>query len=241
MARRVPGYVKGTGAREVNKARANVRKRARNRKGEGYSTDKSNSRYKFDIHINHGDLDLKLSEARRDVDRFVRNVNRIFMQTSGTPAFKNTELISTSLEMRKDSDLKTMTTKISALMKSDNLVKSMYDNLAPDIGAIGVSEIRSGIKKPLEPPRSFRYETGDMYGAVNYKKRMTKNSTVISVGWVNDFYKYFDYQERGTSAIGEMDAIKRGYRATSPKSFELMSRFLNNYTKSGGFSGRYTR
>lgn len=241
MARRVPGYVKNTGAREVNKARQNVRQKARSRNGEGYETDRSNSRYKFDIHINHGDLDLKLSETRREIDNFVRNVNRIFMNTKGTPKFTNTDLISTSLEPRKGSDLKTMTSKISALMQSDALVDSMYKNLAPDIGKIGVSEVRNGIKNPASRPRSFRYETGEMYNSVTYQKRKTASATIVSVGWVDNFYKYFDFQERGTEAIGPMDAIKRGYRATTPKSFELMSRFLNNYTKSGGFSGRYTR
>jgi len=248
MARRVPGYVKGTGAREVGKARANMRKKTRDRSGPGYDTDKSNSRYKFDIHIQHGQLDLKLSEARRDISNFVNNVNRMFMYNSKVPGLSASDFINITLEPRRNSNLQTMTSKIDALMKSDALVDSMYKNLASDIGRVGVSEIRDGIKKPANPPRSFRYETGDMYNSVTYDKRKTATATIVSVGWISNFYKYFDFQERGIAKdkdgnfqIGPMDAIKRGYRATTPKSFELMSRFLNNYTKSGGFSGRYTR
>jgi hypothetical protein len=148
---------------------------------------------------------------------------------------------SVQFKERKGSKIGKLSSTINSRLDGEQLIDSMYENLATDIGNIGVNNMRNGIKNPENDPISFRYDTGLMYNSVRYKKRRTANEIVIEIGWLDKFYKYFDFQERGTRRVGAMNSITRAYRTTTPQSFRLMSKFLNNYTNKGGFSGRYTR
>ncbi len=237
MARSVPGYAKGSRARDTSAYK--YRSQARPKTGEGYGRDRSGSDYKFDITIKYTSMEDKLSEVRREVKNFTKDVGEIF--DKGTARSKaGLGFISTGTRTRRDTGFQSPSTQIEAL-DSSKMREDVYKHLASDIGLIGVGDVRAGIRRPLTPPKWFRYKTGEMYNSVSYRKRNTKDSTIISIGWVRNFYKYFDFQESGTRDVGPMAAVSRGYRSTTPKAYKLMSRFLNNYTKSGGFSGRYTR
>jgi hypothetical protein len=130
---------------------------------------------------------------------------------------------------------------MGSLVNLEKFPRNMASDLLRDIGSIGISEIRAGIRKPERPPISPRYDTGLMYNSVDSKIRKNKNSTSVEVGWTRDFYKYFDFQERGAGSIGPMNAVRGGYRRTVPKAYNLMGRYFANYTIKSGFSGKYSK
>jgi hypothetical protein len=116
------------------------------------------------------------------------------------------------------------------------------DAFLRDAGKIGVSEVRGGIRNPENRPLSPRYDTGLMYKSVDYKIRTRTDGASVDIGWTRNFRRYFGYQEMGSPGrYGAMNAILGGYRRTSPKAYSLFNRFLNNYSKSTGFSGRYKK
>lgn len=225
------------------------RSSARSTTGEGYSTDRSTSRYSFEIRINHEKFDTTIAAAKRSIESEVNYIDHLFKQMTKGGKKGSGVNFSVSLKERKGSDLKKMVTTINSRLDGESFIQSMYENLAGDIGNIGVNNMRAGIQRPENPPLYFRYDTGRMYNSVRYKRKRLANEIVIEVGWLDTFYKYFDFQERGTSGngkkgsrgIGAMNAIQRAYRSTSPEAYRLMSKFLRNYTNKGGFSGRYTR
>lgn len=237
MARTVPGYAKGSRARDTSAYK--YRKSPRSKTGEGYETDRSDSEYRFEVEIKYAKMEDKLSEVRREFKSFSKGVADIF-DSKSSASKSGLGFISLGTRSRRDSDYQSDSALIEMLDVA-NIRDDVYKYLAPDIGLIGVGDIRAGIRRPATPPKWFRYETGDMYNSVTYRKRNTKNSTIISIGWVRNFYKYFDFQESGTSGVGPMYAISRGFRSTTPKAYKLVSRFLNNYAKSSGFGGRYSR
>jgi hypothetical protein len=232
----IPGRSKNTGARQVNLyGRKSSGKRSET--GPGYETDRGDSRYQFKIIIDHGNTDKMLAQAQRDMANFAKNMNTIL----ASPIQAEVAQMKIGYVPRPNSELKTFGSRFQFGMASKKLDESIYKNFASDIGRLGVSEVRDGIRHPDNAPTGPRYDTGTMYNKVAFRKDKRAHSTVVSIGWVRTFYKYFDFQERGTATLGAMNAIKNGYRSTNPKAANLMSRFLANYTNSGGFNGGYRR
>jgi len=88
-------------------------------------------------------------------------------------------------------------------------------------------------KKAAQNMRTFvnRIDTGTMKREIRY--RIRKNSKLnqlrIEVGWVRLWYKYFDYQERGTSSIPPMNAIFKSRMVNTPEFQKSYSRFVRSY------------
>jgi hypothetical protein len=233
--RSIPGAYKSKGAKSVAAYRRAKKPKFAIRGGEGYGTNREGSTYKFDITIEHGDLDIKLAMAQREIKRFAEGAAReLAGKPSGLTSFDNAN---SPFKI----DLEAMAFKFTPEIKSDKLNKAIYDDLAADIGLMAKEEIRWGIQHPEGRPRSFRYETGMMYNSVDYRKFKNVHSTRISIGWVDTFYKYFDFQESRTFDVGPMNAVRRGFRSSIPKSYALASRFLANFNNTTGFSGRYQK
>jgi hypothetical protein len=241
--RKIPGMPQGTGSKEHGryKTRNKARYRqARNRSGEGYQTNRTNSRYKFDIIIEHGRFDTSIAEAKYQMQKFMGIIENEFLKKVNVPTFTSGHFKAFGA-VRKGTSLKTMASVIQTQLKSKKFTDAIFKDFASDVGRLGVAHIRTGIMEPENAPRSFRYDTGMMYNSVDFRKRQTKDKIIVQVGWIDRFYKYFDFQERGTQHVGAMNAITRGYRKTAPQSYRLLYRFMSNYTEKNGFSGRYTR
>lgn len=240
----IPGQRSGTGARDTGAYKRRNRKPSRQagtKTGVGYSTNRTDSRYKFEIRIEHGRFDVSMNQARQQMQKYMGIIENEFLNTTKQiPTFKTGYMMAYGAA-RKGTAMKTMTSAIQTQLNSEKFIKAIYDDFASDVGRLGVSNVRSGIKEPEKRPLSFRYDTGTMYNSVTFDKRQNKDDIVISVGWVDTFYKYFDFQERGTKSIGAMNSITRGYRQTAPQAYRLLFRFMSNYTNKDGFSGRYTR
>lgn len=241
--RSIPGMSAKTGSREHSGYKTRNKsagRQPRNRSGEGYNTNRSSSRYKFEVNVEFGKFDRTMAEAKREMKKLISTIEKDFLKSMKTKS-KRTGFIRSYSEVKPGSDVSTFGSTIDSQLKSEKFTKSLYDNFATDVGKLGVANVRVGIQNPMKSPKKFRYETGTMYDSVDFKKSKSVSRISVSIGWNNRFYKYFDFQERGTRYVGEMGALTTGYRKTIPQAYRLMSRFMNNYTEKGGFSGRYTR
>jgi hypothetical protein len=206
--------------------------------GEGYSNDRTGSDDTFQITIDFADFTQSMNSAKLYLGNFINNM---YAEAKKSPG-KNISNKMISIQLEDDEKgANEYRAAIKSAYNTERFRDAVYADLAPDLGRIGIDNVRDGIRNPLNAPKSFRYDTGDMYNAVDFRKRKTANGISITVGWTRKFYKYFDFQERGTETVGAMRAIQRGYRKTAPKAPEKMLQFMRNYTDKGGFSGRYTR
>lgn len=206
--------------------------------GEGYSTNRSGADDTFQVTIDFADFTQSMNSAKLYLGNFI---NDVYAQAKKNPG-KNisNKMISIQLETDENGAAE-YRAAIKSAYNTERFRDAVYADLAPDLGRIGVDNVRDGIRNPATAPVSFRYDTGDMYNAVDFRKQKTANGISVTVGWTRKFYKYFDFQERGTKSVGPMRAIQRGYRKTATKTPEKMLQFMRNYTEKGGFSGRYTR
>jgi len=226
------------------KAKTRKSTRARVHSGEGYSKVRGDSRSHFTITIEHSNWDDSVSQAIRTIESNLGSISKSFKSfeanKSAVPAGRNSDFWATASFKTNDTrrlDKFTM----GSLVSLEKFPQSAASELLKDIGSIGISEIRAGIRKPENAPTSARYDTGLMYNSVDSKIRKNKHSTSVEIGWTRDFYKYFDFQERGAGSIGAMNAIRGGYRRTVPKAYGLMGRYFKNYTIKSGSAGRYTK
>lgn len=240
MARNIPGYKRSGNIRNTPEYRN--RRKSTERSGPGYDTDRSDSRYKFEITLDFKPYYSDLSYVRKQINQLQGEVNKMFNSgTYGNVANRAGNNLAVSITKKSTINLDFDNFIIKPLIDNANIISDASSDLAQDIGDIGVDNIRQGIRRPENPPLTFRYDTGTMYNSVNSKVRRSKAETRIEIGWTRKFYKYFDYQERGTQQVGAMNAILNGYRKTGPQAYDLMRRFLQNSTKKSGFSGRYRR
>lgn len=242
------------GVRKIRRGEANPHRafRAGTRKartgrsysGEGYSANRGDSRTHFEVRIVHMKWGETVTGAKRIIDQNLSNVQKFFGQLEKNRTDVPTGNIAASLYMQNKQtsgggDISRLT--VDPFLSMKNFPANAARELLNDIGEIGVSEIRHGIRNPESRPRSPRYDTGLMYNSVDQRIRHNQDSTYVQIGWNRTFRKYFDFQERGTFMVGPMNAITGGYRRTVPKAYGLMSRYFANYSKKTGFSGRYTK
>jgi hypothetical protein len=87
--------------------------------------------------------------------------------------------------------------------------------------------------KARDNMRNFvnRIETGTMKREVRYRIRKNPKMSElrVEVGWVRLWYKYFDYQERGTSNIPPMNAVLKSRMVNTPEFQQTYSRFVRSY------------
>lgn len=246
-SRNVPGVrrVKRGESNPDRARRAGSRKiRSRVTTGEGYSTNRGDSRTHFEISIEHGEWGNTVLGAKRIIDQNLGNVQKFFKSLERERTQVPQGSIAGSITFsEKESpgggeiEKATIDPFIALKYFPENAARQLLN----DVGAIGVSEVKHGIRNPEGRPRSARYETGLMYNSVDQRIRYTQTRTSVQVGWNRTFRKYFDFQERGTFDIGPMNAIQGGYRRTVPKAYNLISRYFANYSKKTGFSGRYDK
>lgn len=76
-----------------------------------------------------------------------------------------------------------------------------------------------------------RIDTGTMKREVRYRirKNPKMSQLTVEVGWVRLWYKYFDYQERGTSTIPPMNAVLKSRMVNTDEFQKTYSRFVGSY------------
>lgn len=191
---------------------------------DGYSQDKI------------GPVDYKLSFVfdYSDVNRRVRDVRRA-VQDMGNQMFKLNKRIQKSnsgfgvwIETPKPTEF--VNRSMRAILPAG--AEQIQIELTKDAQKFG-EEVKNIMRKYVN-----RIETGRMKREIRYKitKRNLKTLTV-DVGWIRLWYKYFDYQERGTSQVRPMNSLFKTRMEAEPMFYKLYSRFTRTYVLSANKRG----
>jgi hypothetical protein len=189
--------------------------------GPGYeTTGRNNFDYRVQIEFKYDNIDAKATSVKRELKQLGNDINNL-MGNIGKPS-KNGTIYITKKQSKK-------------FATGDDLFHSF--DLIPDGNRIadalkpGAQEIgRTG--KQIMTKYINRIDTGRMIGSVGYNTRATKNKYVINIGWVNLWYKYFGFQENGTTrGITPMRSTLRTYLELMPRTQNYLLRFMNSYTR----------
>lgn len=75
-------------------------------------------------------------------------------------------------------------------------------------------------------PHAGRYETGDMYNAVDYRIDVEPEAVILSWGWIQEWEDYFAAQEYGTSQIAAVGALADTFTLSLPRMAAIMDRMV---------------
>lgn len=120
--------------------------------------------------------------------------------------------------------------------KLSRVIKMMPD---PEVLGNDISLIAKGVaaesKATMKKYIGGRVQTGRMKASVYGRVKRQKNKITAQAGWLDLWYKYFGFQEEGTSKIRPMHAVLRTYLEMAPWVQKGMSQYFRNYTRSGGY------
>lgn len=120
--------------------------------------------------------------------------------------------------------------------KISKMIKMLPDPevMNADIGIIA-KEVAAESKATMKKYIGSRVQTGRMKASVFGRVKRQKNKITVQAGWLDLWYKYFGFQEEGTSKVRPMHAVMRTYLEMAPWVQKGISQYFRNYTRSGGF------
>lgn len=89
-------------------------------------------------------------------------------------------------------------------------------------------------KKTIKKNIGDRIDTGRMIGSVYGRTTKSPGKVTARAGWLDQWYKYFGFQENGTVHVSPMRAILRTFMEVSPEVTKSMSYYLKNYSNKAG-------
>jgi hypothetical protein len=190
----------------------------------GYSTDKTpDVDYKLRFVFDYSDVDVTARKVRAEVTKMANEVYKLKKATK-----KSDSGFGIWIETTKPPEF--VNEVMSALLPADS--HQIQVALTKDAQAFG-QMARDVMKKNVN-----RIDTGTMKREIRYKitKRNLK-SLSIDVGWIRLWYKYFDYQERGTKSIRPMESLFKTRMETEPEFYKLYSKFTRTYVLSADKKG----
>jgi hypothetical protein len=120
--------------------------------------------------------------------------------------------------------------------KISKMIKMVPD---PEVLGDDMLQLAKGIaaesKSTMKKYIGSRVQTGRMKASVYGRVKRQKNKLVIQAGWLDLWYKYFGFQEEGTSKIRPMHAVMRTYLEMAPWVQKGISQYFRNYTRSGWY------
>lgn len=182
----------------------------------GYSTDKGPDVRWHDVYVfDYSDITKKARDVRRSVSQMADEIWKL--EKSGLVGSNEFGFFID----RAKTDWIEETTK--ALLPAGGV--ELQVALTKDAQAFGA--------KARDNMRSFvnRIETGTMKREIRFRIRKNQKMSElrVEVGWVRLWYKYFDYQERGTSNIPPMNAVFKSRMINTPEFQKTYSRFVRSY------------
>lgn len=190
---------------------------------DGYDTTSKNTfDHEVSFTLDYSDMELGIKDARDMVADFGKEI-KASMVGIKTPKGSNF--------VYANSDFKNAYTATSAELLFPRIV-----TIDKDMNALGqaiAAEAKTSIKKYI----GSRVDTGTMKGSVFGRTKRSKGKVVARAGWLDLWYKYFGYQEEGTSTISPMHSILRTYLELAPEVQKISSEYIRKSTKSGGFKG----
>lgn len=194
--------------------------------GAGYDINgKQNFDYRLQFEFDYSDLDKKSRQVKKELSDFSYELEKSFGRLNlGSKSNKDYVGFSEA--------------KFAASTSSKNPKQSF--NLLPD-GVQMTSALKEGMqgmgKTGADTMRKYvnRIETGRMKSSITYNTRARDNKYIVSIGWIELWYKYFGFQENGTrNGIRPMASIFRTYIEMLPRVQNYMSRFIRSYTRGTG-------
>ena len=89
-------------------------------------------------------------------------------------------------------------------------------------------------KKAIRKNIGDRIDTGRMIGSVYGRTTRSTGKVTARAGWLDQWYKYFGFQENGTVKVSPMRSILRTFLEVSPDVVKSMEYYLKNYSNKAG-------
>lgn len=171
--------------------------------GPGYETE---GREAFDNMVeftfDYSDLDVK----RSTINRQLKELENVLTSIGGKTAnVRNIGKLSQGFQILPD---------------SETVAKDMAD-----LGRIVAAESKAAIKKHI----GGRIETGRMIGSVYGRTKKSAGMVTVTAGWLDLWYKYFGFQENGTTKVKPMRAILKTFLEVSPQVVKSLQYYTNRY------------
>lgn len=179
--------------------------------GPGYETT---GRERFDNSVefsfDYSDIEGKAAQVRSQLAEL-------------DAAFKN--IAKSKSNLVKVRNIGTMELPINSIPNSDRIAADMNK-----FATIVASDSKSAIKKHI----GDRIDTGRMIGSVYGRTTKTAGKVTARAGWLDQWYKYFGFQENGTVHVSPMRAILRTFLEISPEITKSMQYYIKNYSNKAG-------
>jgi hypothetical protein len=202
--------------------------------GPGYETNgRENFDHAVEFGFDYGNVELGVKDVRKQLSDLAYEINKTFTSSkipqskSGGTMFSISPKISQGLPKIEGGLL---SSSISLLADGNKI----RDALAPAMGEIG----QDG--KSVMIRYANRIDTGTMVGSIKYSTRRLKNSYIVRIGWLQLWYKYFGFQENGTSSVPAMRSVLRTYLEILPRVRSFADKFTRSYTRSSGNARKVT-
>lgn len=194
--------------------------------GEGYETEgREYYDHKISITYDYSDVEVNSRLARKAMSDFSYE---LYNAMKGIKSSKDGFIFA-------DSTLPSIATIDGALQKTIQVYaddKQIGDDMIK-IAKYTSAESKDTIKKYI----GGRVQTGTMKRSVYGRIKKRKGSVTAEAGWLDLWYKYFAFQEEGTSQVRPMHAIMRTYLEIGPWIQKGIAKYLRSYTRGEGLKG----
>lgn len=191
--------------------------------GPGYETgDKDKFDYQVEFVFNYSDLDKASRKVKEELSDFSYELSKAFKATGNSRGKKNNLFYLTNKQIEPFlGQGKNPSEQFNLLPDGVQMTLALKDGMQ-GMGREGANTMRKYVN---------RIETGRMKNSITYNTRSYGNKYVVRIGWTQLWYKYFGFQENGTSrGIRPMHSIIRTYIEMLPRVQNYMSRFTRSYT-----------
>lgn len=194
--------------------------------GEGYETEgREYSDHLVQFVYDYSDFSATAKSTRQAMSDFG---NDIYKLMSGMETNKS-GFIYASNKMPNMMTVDGALQKVISLYADDKQIGNDLVQFAKNTADVSKSTIKYYI--------GSRVETGTMKGSVYGRTKRGKNKVTATAGWIDLWYKYFSFQEEGTSQVRPMHAMMRTYLEIAPWVQKGVSKYLRGYTRGEGFKG----
>lgn len=176
--------------------------------GPGFETSgRNNFDHKLQFTFDYSDFDKKANEVNKELANFNRTIKDLFSQ-SGIKTSGPISMSAASKAYAGHEQGSKIGTSYDIIPGGAKIAELLKDELEA-IGTEGADTMKKYVN---------RIDTGRMNERVTYKVTNSKNKSTVSIGWIGLWYKYFGFQENGTSrGIKPMHSIVRTYLEMVPK------------------------
>lgn len=168
------------------------------------------------------DVKRQLSDLGFEIDKTLRNAGIPKSKTGGT-MFYISPKVAEVYNSRNG-----VFSELIEFLPDGHRIKS---TLAPAMTQIGV-EGKTTMKKYAN-----RIDTGLMNRSIIYRTDKGKGFYSVRIGWLELWYKYFGFQENGTSSVSAMRSSYRAYLEMLPRVRAFADKLLRSYKRTGKNAG----